>query len=194
MGTKFKGFRLPIEIALKLEDLAKSPQYSSEAFIVSKALEQFFDSLERKEEEKPPASTEEIEAQLKEALKEVERLKDVLRKETECFSRIEDNKKLYCAKNAPKIVELKIVELPTLKICRACKSKLTKEALEKEIPQIHYYYTCGAMEKFDEGSKTAFLLCKGDRCHPELKGRWHTMQQCNAVGCPLLKSYYTKRK
>ena len=194
MGRKLTSFRLPKEIAQKLEDLVKTGKYSSVSFILSKALEQFFDSLERKEEEKPPAPAEDLRPQLEEALREVERLKDVLRKDAECFSRIEDNKKLYCAKNAPKIVELKIVELPTLKICRACKSKLTKEALEKEIPQIHYYYTCGAIEKFDEGTKTAFLSCKSDRCHPELKGRWHTMQQCNAVGCPLLKSYYTKRK
>ena len=53
MGTKLKTFRLPIEIASKLEDLAKSKQYASEAFIVSKALEEFFDSLHKKEEEKP---------------------------------------------------------------------------------------------------------------------------------------------
>ena len=189
MGTKLKGFRLPIEIALKLEDLAKTEKYSSEAFIVSEALEDFFHSLERKEEEKPPVSTEDLEAQLTEVLKEIERLKDVLRKEIECFSRFEDEGQFYCAKNAPKVVVL-----PTLKICRACKFKMTKETLPKGIPHIHYYYACGATEKLDEKAGITWLLSKNPRCPIELRGKWHTIQQCNAKDCPLLKSYYTKKQ
>lgn len=189
MGTKLKAFRLPIEITSKLEDLAKTEQYTSEAFIVSKALEQFFDSLIKKEEEKPPAPVEDFRPQLTEALKEVERLKDVLRKEIECFSRFQHEGQFYCAKNAPKVVVVS-----TLKICRACRFKITKETLAKELPQIHYYYTCGATERLDEKSRTTWLLCKNPRCPIELRGKWHTMQQCNAVGCALLKTYYVRRK
>ena len=187
MRKKLKAFRLSIKNVSKLEDLAKSPQYSSEAFIVDKALEQFFDSLVKKPEEKPPV--EDLRPQLTEALKEVERLKDVLRKETECFSRFEHEGKSYCAKNAPKITELL-----TIKICRACRFKITKETLAKELPQIHYYYTCGATEKLDAKTGTTWLFSKNPACPPELKGKWLTMQQCNAVGCQLLKTYYVRRK
>lgn len=52
MGTKHKGFRLPIEITTKLEELVKTEKYSSESFIVTKALESFFNA-EEKGEQKP---------------------------------------------------------------------------------------------------------------------------------------------
>ena len=194
MGTKRKSVSLPIEIASKLEDLAKSPQYASESFIVSKALEHFFHSLERKKEEKPPAPTEDLRPQLTEALKEIERLKDVLRKETECFSRFEYEGKLFCAKNAPKIVELKIVELPTERICKACRFRITTETLAREIPNVHYYVACGATEKVDKESGITWLFSKNPNCPKDLKKRWHTKEQCKAVGCPLLKTVLSKKK
>ena len=189
MGKKLKAFRLPIEIALKLEELTKTKKYASEAFIVSNALEQFFDSLERKKEEKPPAPTEDLRPQLTEALKEIERLKDVHRKETECFSKFEYDGKLYCAKNAPKPVELL-----TEKICKACRFRITKETLAKELPQIYYYVACGATERVDKESGITWLFSKNPNCPEELKKRWHTKQQCKAVGCPLLKTVLSKTK
>ena len=185
MGTKLKGFRLPIEIASKLEDLAKTKKYSSEAFIVSKALEEFFDSLEKK----PPASTEKLETQLRETLQEIGRLRDMLKKETECFSRFEHEGINYCAKNAPRIVEL-----PTLKICKACRFKITTETLTKELPQIQHYYSCGATERIDEKAGITWLFCKNPNCPEDLRGRWHTTQACKERGCPLLKTVLIKKK
>ena len=186
MGTRSKTFRLPEEIATKLEELVKTEKYASEAFIVSKALEEFFNPISKLREIEPD---EELQNQLAKALKEIERLKDVHRKETECFSKFEYDGKLYCAKNAPKPVELL-----TEKMCKACRFRITKETLAKELPQIHYYVACGATERVDKESGITWLFSKNPNCPKELKKRWHTKEQCKSVECPLLKTVLSKKK
>ena len=191
MGTRSKSFRLPEEIVSELEELAKLPEYASEAFIVSKALETFFNVL-RKE---PPASTEDLSPQLDRALKEIERLKDVLRHETECLSRFEDKGIYYCAKFAPKIISLSNLNLvDPLKICKACRFKITAESVAKELPEIRYYYACGATERLDESSGITWLFCRNPRCPKQLRERWHTAEHCKSEGCSLLKTYLAKKK
>ena len=186
MGTKRKSFRLPEQIASELEELANLPEYASEAFIVTKALETFFNVLRKKE---PPTSTEDLSLQLDRALKEIERLNDVLRHETECLSRFEDQGINYCAKYAPKIIAL-----PTLKICKACRFKITKETLTKDLPVVQYYYSCGATEKLDEKTGVIWLFSQNRRCPKWLRGKWHTLESCRSEGCPLLKTYLAKKK
>ena len=186
MGTKGKSFRLPEEITSELEDLAKLPEYSSESFIVTKALENFFNVLRKKE---PPAPVEDLRPELERSLKEIERLKELLKVDPECVSRFEHEGKTYCAKNAPKVVVLS-----TEKICKACRYNISREALTKELPQIQYYYTCGATEKVDEKAGTTWLFCKNTKCPEELRGRWHTTQACKEKGCPCLKTVLIKKK
>lgn len=191
MPKKGKSFKLPEEIASELEELAKLPEYASESFIVSKALESFFNVL-RKE---PPASTEDLSPELDRALKEIERLKDVLRHETECFSRFQDDGKLYCAKFAPKIISLSNLNLvDPLKICIACRFKITKETLTKDLPVLQYYHSCGATEKVDEKTGVIWLFSQNLRCPKWLRGKWHRLEQCRSEGCPLLKTYLAKKK
>ena len=185
MGTKRKSVRLPEEIASELEETAKLPQYASEAKVMIAGLKMLFNVLRKGE---PSAPAENLSPELDRALKEIERLEDVLRKDAECLSRYEDNNKLYCAKNAPKVVELS-----TEKICKACRYRLTKEALAKELPEIRYYYACGATERVEEKTGITWLFCKNPRCPKELRGQWHTTEHCKSIGCSLLKTVLIKK-
>ncbi len=130
-----RAYRFSGETIQKLQEIEKKRNFPSQILALETLIAEAHASLQV--QKKPPAPTEDLQLQLTEALQEIDRLRDLLEKETQCFSRFEDEGITYCAKNAPRIVEL-----PTLKICKACRFKITKETLTQQLPELQHYYTC----------------------------------------------------
>ena len=94
--------------------------------------------------------------------------------EIPCFCRFEHNGLLWCAKSAPKTAKL-----ATLKICKACPKRLTKERIREEnlLVQTRYYVTCGAKEHYDK-KKGQMLYCEKG-----YGGQWVTPKDCQTAKC-----------
>ena len=100
--------------------------------------------------------------------------------ENPCFCRYEHNGLLWCAKSAPRTVEI-----TTLKICKACLKRITKETSEVQALKTHYYTLCGAREHHDK-KKGQMLYCS-----KHFQGQWVTPQDCKTAKCLDLKEVKT---
>ena len=107
---------------------------------------------------------------------------------TPCFSRYEDEGLYWCVTK-----KAHAVKLSTLKICRACPSRLTPERVKAEgiALRTSYYWTCGATERYDEKAGL-MLFCKNPMCPVHIRGRWHSTQACVEASCPHMKRVKTK--
>lgn len=101
-----------------------------------------------------------------------------------CLSRFDFEEMYYCGKSAPKIVAL-----VTLKVCSACRFRITKEGLaelkEREKVTTSFYLNCGATERQSNG--TTLVFC--DRCPDKmLRSKWHSINSCKSSQCPMFRS------
>lgn len=102
-----------------------------------------------------------------------------------CLSRFDFEEMYYCGKNAPKIVAL-----PTLKICSACRFRITEEGLAelkmRDEVKTSFYLQCGAKERVGLNGE---MLVFCDRCPDKfLRGKWHSISSCKSSQCPMLKT------
>lgn len=100
-----------------------------------------------------------------------------------CLSRFDFEDLYYCGKSAPKIVAL-----VTLKVCSACRFRITKEGLaelkEREKVTTSFYLNCGAKERQSNG--TTLVFC--DRCPDQfIRSKWHSTNSCKISECPMFK-------
>jgi len=102
-----------------------------------------------------------------------------------CLSRFDFEELYHCGKSAPKIVAL-----VTLKVCSACRFRITTEGLAelkmREKVTESYYLNCGAKERVGL-NKEMLVFC--DHCPDKfLRSRWHSINSCKISQCPMFKS------
>lgn len=101
-----------------------------------------------------------------------------------CLSRFDFEELYHCGKNAPRVVPLM-----TLKVCSACRFRVTEEGLAelklREKVTESYYLNCGAKEREGDG----VMLVFSEHCPDKmLRSKWHSINACKKSQCPKIRT------